>query len=266
MIWQSLPFGPGVQLLTHDANGLAALNKPAGVLSHPNSSADLRRSLLQARYHHEGEYYEMRESPGSADMENPIPQKPPLPSPLPPASRLWLLNRLDSGTSGVILVCADEALARSIRALFQRKQIHKVYHALVFGRPSQKRQVWRDQLSVQKKGGYIRTGVGGNIPAESQMNVLRQNRFDNVALALLELTPRTGRSHQLRVQCARRHLPIVGDSTYGDFAANRALARQHSIKRLCLHSHATEFDYPWQGRTCNFRALAPTPPEFLALL
>ncbi|WP_232766606.1 pseudouridine synthase [Geminisphaera colitermitum] len=175
--------GPGVQLLTHDTNGLAALNKPAGILAHPNTPGDAPRSLLQARYHPDGEYYEWTKQKTEDASQPKSGLLRPLASGLsdsretaPPPHRLWLLNRLDSGTSGVILVCADETLAREIRALFQRKQIHKIYHALVFGRPSQARQVWRDRLAVQKKGGHIRTGTGGNLPAETHMTVLRQQR------------------------------------------------------------------------------------------
>ncbi|EIP96751.1 23S RNA-specific pseudouridylate synthase [Opitutaceae bacterium TAV1] len=255
---QDLPLGPGVRLIAHDANGLAALDKPAGILSHPNDRADEPRSLLHARYVRDGEYYEWTSQERSPETGNGTPDAPP--------RRLWLLNRLDSATSGAILVCTDGDLAREIRALFLRKQIRKVYHALVFGIPSQARQVWRDRLAVQKKGGVIRTGTRGNIPSEAHMTVLRQQRSGPFPLALLELEPRTGRSHQLRVQCASRHLPIVGDATYGDFAANRAIAKKHGLKRLCLHSHETAFDYEWRGRTHTFRATAPTPPEFLRLL
>jgi 23S rRNA-/tRNA-specific pseudouridylate synthase len=264
---QNLPLGPGVRLIAHDANGLAALDKPAGVLSHPNDRADEPRSLLHARYVRDGEYYEWYyewiSQERGPETGNALPPSPPPP---PSSRRLWLLNRLDSATSGAILVCADGDLAREIRALFLRKQIRKVYHALVFGIPSQARQIWRDRLAVQKKGGVIRTGTGGNIPSESHMTVLRQQRSVPFPLALLELEPRTGRSHQLRVQCASRRLPIVGDATYGDFAANRAIAKKHGLKRLCLHSHETAFDYEWRGRTHTFRATAPTPPEFLRLL
>jgi tRNA pseudouridine65 synthase len=85
------------------------------------------------------------------------------------------------------------------------------------------------------------------------------------ALTLLELIPRTGRSHQLRVQCAQRHLPIVGDATYGDFTTNRTYAKHGGPRRLCLHSHHTDFRYQWQGREHTFAATAPTPPEMLAV-
>src|SRR5690606_14067470 len=88
--------------------------------------------------------------------------------------RIWLLNRLDSATSGVILGAADRELAAAIRARFKAKRIRKLYAALVFGAPRQPAEVWRDRLAVEKRGGRIRTGAGGHVPAESRMRVLRR--------------------------------------------------------------------------------------------
>ena len=105
--WSTLPLGRGVTLLTHDANGLAAFDKPAGVLSHPNAGGDEPRSLLTVRYHLDGEYYEWTPAPGAAPQ------------------RLWLLNRLDSATSGVILVAAEAELAQTVRAHFKRANASK---------------------------------------------------------------------------------------------------------------------------------------------
>jgi 23S rRNA-/tRNA-specific pseudouridylate synthase len=76
------------------------------------------------------------------------------------------------------------------------------------------------------------------------------------------LEPITGRSHQLRVQCANRGLPIVGDATYGDFARNRDFARRTKQKRMFLHSLETGFDYEFHGQRCHFSAKAPLPTEF----
>lgn len=244
--WETLPLGRGVHLLHRDPQGLAAFAKPAGTLSHPNDRGDRPRSLLTCEYVADGEFFQWAAEEGRG------------------AGRLFLLNRLDSATSGVILAAADEALAREIRALFQRKHIRKVYNALVFGTPSEPRQTWRDLLAVQKKGGQIRTQGAGNIPAESLMRVLRSRRGER-PLALISLEPRTGRSHQLRVQCSKRHLPIVGDATYGDFAANRAFAKTTGEKRLFLHSLETSFDYTFGGRTHHFAARADLPPEFDAV-
>ena len=105
----------------------------------------------------------------------------------------------------------------------------------------------------------------GGIPAESRVTILRAGSGEP-RTALIRLEPRTGRSHQLRVQCARRGLPIVGDQTYGDFRRNREFAKRAGTKRLFLHSLATRFDYDFQGRAWHFQAEAPVPPEFAAAL
>lgn len=236
--WARVPLGRDVTLLTADANGLAALAKPAGVLSHPNTRGEETRSLLQAAYELDAECYRWTVEGA--------------------ARRVWLLNRLDSATSGVILACRDEKLAAVLREHFRHKRVRKCYNALVFGKPPAPMQLWRDRLAVQKSGGHIRTTAAGNIPAECKMTLLRSWG----GLSLLKLEPITGRSHQLRVQCAKRHLPIVGDATYGDFAANRDFEKRHRAKRLFLHSLETSFDYEWGGRTHRFIAQAPLPPEF----
>ena len=238
--WPTLPLGRGVTLLVQDANGLAALDKPAGVLSHPNEPADEGRALLKARYEFKGEFFEWKNN----DSNVPVPR------------RLWLLNRLDSATSGVILV------AREIRAHFKRKQVQKEYQALIFGSPREPADVWRDRLAVEKRGGQIRTAThAGHVPAESRMTLVRRGTQEP-RVSLIRLEPRTGRSHQLRVQCAKRHLPIVGDQTYGDFPRNRVFAKLTGIKRLFLHSMTTSFEYEFNGRRHSFAATAPLPDEF----
>jgi tRNA pseudouridine65 synthase len=231
------PLGEYTRFLLRDPNGLVALAKPAGVLSHPNEGRDRLRTILDASFDQEAERFSWKDEAGATHA-------------------LWLLNRLDSATSGVILLADTEALALHIRGLFRSRQVHKVYEALVFGVPHAPVQQWRDMLAVDKRGGQIRTSTQGNIPSESHMRVLRQWR-GSPSLALIELTPKTGRSHQLRVQCAKRHLPIVGDATYGDFALNRHWAKQGKDKRLHLHSRRTAFDYEWKGRRWHFEAEDP---------
>lgn len=239
--WNSLPAGRGVTLIKSDPDGLAAFSKPAGVLSHPNTPKDQPRSLLDASYDKDGEYFVWSAPDGGQ-------------------RRLWLLNRLDSATSGVVLVASDESLAREIKELFARHAVTKLYIALVFGRPRVASELWRDRLSVERRGSFVRAGAG-QVPAQSEMRVLAA-AAGQPALALLELKPLTGRTHQLRVQCAKRHLPIVGDATYGDFKRNREFAKATGLKRLFLHSVETRLEYSRGGRKVAFRAEAPLPEEF----
>jgi 23S rRNA-/tRNA-specific pseudouridylate synthase len=240
--WSDVPFGPGVRRVASDANGLAAFDKPEGVLSHPNVPRDESRSLVRAPYDDEEECFEW-----------PIGGV---------TRRLWLINRLDSATSGLILAAASGELAREIRGQFQRRQVRKVYQALVFGKPRQAAEAWKDVLDVRKRDGRIRTGAGsGNLPAECRMALVRAGTGPP-RISLIRLEPQTGRSHQLRVQCAKRGLPIVGDRTYGNFAANREYARASGHKRMFLHSVSIGLEYGFGGGLHAFTAVAPLPPEF----
>ncbi len=242
--WDTLPLHDGVRLLAKDVNGLAAFDKPAGVLSHPNGSEDEARALLTSHYDKEAQCFTWKAADGTT-------------------RQLWLLNRLDSATSGVILTAASEKLAQVVREHFARKQVRKTYNALVFGHPHNKAGIWRDQIAVQKQGAKIRVVAHGNVPTETSFEVLRHAQR-NFSTALIKLEPRTGRSHQLRVQCAKHQLPIIGDQTYGDFGLNREFAKANKTKRLFLHSLETAFTYEFGGKNHAFKAHAALPAEFLA--
>jgi 23S rRNA-/tRNA-specific pseudouridylate synthase len=256
-LWKTLPLGRGVQLLERDPNGLVALAKPAGILSHPNGPGDESRSLLNARYNMEGEYFEWTyPAPSSRPEAAPAGQAAP-----PKIFRLWLLNRLDSATSGVILAAANQELADAIKSQFRKKKVRKVYQALVFGAPRRASELWNDRLSVSKEGGIVRTETDRGSMAESRVSSVRTGH-GQARVSLLKLEPLTGKSHQLRVQCAKRGLPIVGDQTYGDFARNREFTRISGHKRLFLHSLETSFEYEYAGGAARFFAHASLPPEF----
>lgn len=238
------PLGKGVLVIAEDPQGLIALSKPAGVLSHPNQTGEEQRSLIRAAYSLEEECFSYQ----NANGEN---------------ERVWLLNRLDSATSGIILLARTEELAVSIRRNFKARKIQKIYAALVFGRPLKRQEIWQDRMSVKRKAGQIRSDSGGgHIPSEAHMQLVQTNANANPIISLIQLDPKTGRSHQLRVQCAKHQLPIVGDATYGEFKLNRAYAKQTGRKRLFLHSFRTSFSYEWEGETHKFSAQAELPEAF----
>jgi tRNA pseudouridine65 synthase len=233
----NLPIAGGVTILEQHPLGLVALCKPEGIMSHPNEARGHPKALLTCAYDFEAERYFW------ADGE------------------FFLLHRLDSPTSGVILGSLDSALAREVKRAFQSNQIQKTYRALVFGVPRDQSCTWLDRL--EKRGsGSVR--VRGQPNAETQMRLVRILEIAGGVVSELELLPKTGKTHQLRVQAAARGLPMVGDGTYGDFAWNREFAKLHKHKRLFLH--ALEVHLCLGYKNLELQAIAPLPEAFNQIL
>jgi len=249
----------GVLPLAHTARVVAsagkllALEKPAGIMTHPNKEVDRNYSLLRAAYDLGRECYHW------------TPSKPGAPG------ELYLLNRLDSPTSGLVLAALDEETAALGRQAFADGKVTKIYYALVLGHPRPAKGVWVDKLARLPAGRGGSGGGGGGVRvvvARGGPGQLAETRYESVEthpnagamLSLLKLEPVTGRTHQLRVQCGARRLPIVGDGTYGDFMFNREFARRTGHKRLFLH--ATSLRIP----SLDFSAESPLPREFQVAL
>jgi len=240
-----LPLGPGVHVLEANEDGLVALDKPAGVMSHPNRENKEDRSLLRARYDAESEIFEWE-----AEGET---------------RRAWLINRLDSPTSGVILVGLDEALSAEVKRQFASHKVIKTYYAVVKGKPSQASGTWADRLA-KHAGGGTRKGAGAKrVPAKTRYKVVRTPAA-GYPVALLHLSPLTGRTHQLRIQCGKHGHPVVGDRTYGSFRFNREVAQSTGDKRMFLHSAETRVNYAHKGKQRHFVAKSPMPDAFHRLL
>lgn len=224
-----------------DRNGLIAIEKPSGVMSHPNKKGDLGKALLRASYDAKAQCYRVKE----VDTEE--------------TQSVYLLNRLDSATSGIVLLALNEAVAKSVLEAFEKKQVSKTYCALVFGAMRPGAPVWRDRLSVSHKEGGVRASTGGGLSAETRL--VKADVLPGVPLlSRLILMPLTGRTHQLRIQCSKRKIPIVGDRTYGDFQKNKlAATKDKRLKRLCLHCMGTELSYRFAGETYQFKAQSKVP-------
>lgn len=234
-----LPLCPGARVLHSHPAGLIALEKPAGVLSHPNTPADSPRALLSAPYDEAKQCYLLEDG-----------------------SEAHLIHRLDSATSGVILIALDAALADLVRERFADREVEKEYAALVFGVPRRRHEQWRDQLQISHQQGRLRTTTAVEGDAAHCDMIQQRIVTGQPVLTLLTLLPHTGRSHQLRVQCQKRHLPIVGDTTYGDFAKNRLFAQKTGHKRLFLHAHRVTLSFQWAKQRHSFSAESPIPKEF----
>lgn len=169
---------------------------------------------------------------------------------LPPLRRgkegPWLAHRLDAGTSGCLLIARRKTALVQAQALFAAGGVQKTYWAVVSGGPAELNGFMQDRLAKRSSGSAWRMVVADDgQPALTGFTVL--GRHDG--LTLLALFPRTGRTHQLRVQCAARGFPILGDAIYGGVPA----------ARLMLHARALRIE------SLGLAASAPLPAPLAAL-
>jgi tRNA pseudouridine65 synthase len=226
--------GRGVRELWRD-DLLWVLDKPAGTLSHPNPPAtSAANALIHADYDFERELYRIRD--GHKTM------------------RIWLAHRLDRETSGIILCAFTEEAAAALKAALQQREVKKEYRALVLGIPREPSGDWRDHLERNRRDGRVEVEVVRRSPANATTHFEVATPWPKPGVALISLTPREGRTHQLRVQCARHGHPIAGDDRYGDFGANRHLAKHAGLKRMFLVAHRLRLTHPGTGKQMSFAA------------
>jgi 23S rRNA-/tRNA-specific pseudouridylate synthase len=228
----------GTSVVNTDSRGLIAIEKPAGLLSHPNGPAVHRRAPIAAPYDPTERVYVLDGGP------------------------VYLLNRLDSATGGVLLLATNRPLARAVRESFRRRLVRKVYWAFSFAGRRFDRELWKDRLSTERIGERLRT-TGGDQEAHTEAFLREVRPVDEFSLALLELHPITGRTHQLRYQCGRRQFPIMGDRTYGDFALNHLAAKKLFVRELQLHAAEITLTYELNGVSHAFAAHSPATESFL---
>lgn len=194
----------------------------------------------------------------------------------PEQTFLELVHRLDKETSGILLLAKKRSALKHLQEQFRSRDTGKTYAALVQGRwPAARQVIDLPLLKTLDAAGerHVRVVDAGH--AEGRRSITLVQRIETFAGAgdracsLLDVTIRTGRTHQIRVHLAHAGRPIVGDPKYGDFAANRRWARGealpgHRFERMFLHARRLRFAHPADGRTIELDS--PLPAECAALL
>lgn len=219
-----------------------AIDKPAGVAVHGGSgvSFGVIEQLRQAR-------------PGLAFLE--------------------LVHRLDRDTSGVLLVAKKRSALRQLQDQFRNRETGKTYLTLVKGRwpenskvidlalqkyllPDGERRVRvvpKDHPDAMRSMTLVRVRFVSADPAQGQS----ASQCVGQPVSLLEVTIKTGRTHQIRVHLAHHRCPIAGDDKYGDFEWNKQLAKAgHS--RMFLHAWRLAIRHPITGNEMELRANLPS--------
>jgi len=166
-----------------------------------------------------------------------------------------LVHRIDMDTSGLLLFARTPGMAAKMAAAFRGRDVQKTYWAVVAGRPA--RQEGRIEIPLVKFGGLrggerVAAAEKGEEGATFAVTEFRVLDAASRKLAWLELSPLTGRTHQLRVHCAAMSTPILGDRMYGGETARV----EGFPEKLHLHARRLVFPHP-QGGTLELEADLP---------
>lgn len=212
--------------IVHDDDDIVVVDKPAGVAAHPSIGWE-GPTVLGALA---GAGFRIATS-GAAE-------------------RAGIVHRLDVGTSGLMVVAKTETAYSALKRAFHDRQVHKIYHAVVQGRP--------DPLA-----GTIDAPIGRHPGASWKFAVTADGR-DSVthyetleafpSAALLEIELETGRTHQIRVHMAAQRHPCVGDTMYG---ADPTISARLGLGRQWLHARRLGFEHPATREPVRFESGYP---------
>lgn len=206
--------------ILYEDDDCVVMNKPAGVLTH-----------TQGSFHPEATVATFLRDKLSRKLSG---------------ERAGVVHRLDRATSGVIIGAKSQAALSWLQKQFATRKVKKTYVAIVQGRLTEKEAIIDMPIERNRKApATFRVGTNGK-PAVTHYKVLKEND----AHSLLELTPTTGRTHQLRVHLTQIGHPIAGDPLYGEGTFG---------DRLFLHALNLEITLPNHERRIF---TAPLPKEF----
>ncbi|WP_420420938.1 RluA family pseudouridine synthase [Simkania sp.] len=168
---------------------------------------------------------------------------------------VFLVHRLDKDTSGVILVATNQKMQKKLEALFKKREVRKVYVALVKGVIRQESGTIDNRL--MKKKTYQGQAIWGSTKNPKGLRAITHWKCvgKGKGRSLVQCEPETGRTHQLRVHFSEMGHTILGDHHYGREAKFPA-----EIDRLCLHAYRLIFQHPVTGE--KVQATAPIPKLF----
>jgi 23S rRNA pseudouridine1911/1915/1917 synthase len=213
-------------VIVYDDDDIVVVDKPVGVAAHPSlgwSGPDVLSHLAGA---------------GFRISTSGVPE------------RRGIVQRLDVGTSGLMVVAKSERAYTILKRAFRSRSVDKIYHALVQGHP--------DPFT-----GTIEAPIGRHPGADYKMAVMESGRHSVthystleafVAATLLEIKLETGRTHQIRVHMAAIRHPCVGDLMYG---ADPVLAAKLALERQWLHAVRLSFTHPSSGELMQFESEYP---------
>ncbi|HWJ09565.1 MAG TPA: RluA family pseudouridine synthase [Nocardioides sp.] len=212
--------------IIHDDDAIVVIDKPVGVAVHP--SPGWRGPTVVG--HLAGAGFRISTS-GAKEREG-------------------IVQRLDVGTSGVMVIAKSEHAYSVLKNAFRRRTVEKTYHALVQGHPDPLEGTIDAPIGRHPKHDYKFAVMDDGRHSVTHYETLEAHRF----ASLLQIHLETGRTHQIRVHMSALKHPCVGDITYG---ADPVLARKVGLERQWLHAVKLGFEHPETGDHVEYESSYP---------
>lgn len=205
--------------LIHRDEDFMVIHKPAGLLSVPGKTEDLQDCAINRL---------LKEEP-----------------------RTLLIHRLDRDTSGILVFGLSKAGQKSISRQFQERETEKTYQAIVAGHLAGEGTVDIPVIYDPTRPPLHMVDAAHHKPALTHWQALEHFELSGQAATRVQLTPITGRAHQLRVHMQYLGHPIVGDTLYA------TPEQQQLMPRLCLHAERLSFQHPITNTQMDFYCPVP---------
>lgn len=215
----------GIKII-HDDDAIVVIDKPVGVAVHP--SPGWRGPTVVG--HLAGAGFRISTS-GAKEREG-------------------IVQRLDVGTSGVMVICKSEHAYSVLKNAFRQRTVDKTYHALVQGHPDPLAGTVDAPIARHPGADYKFAVMDGGRASVTHYETLEAHRF----ASLLEVHLETGRTHQIRVHMSALRHPCCGDLTYG---ADPVLAKRLGLTRQWLHAVRLGFEHPETGDYVQYESTYP---------
>lgn len=171
-------------------------------------------------------------------------------APAGPPERQGIVQRLDVGTSGLMMVARTVPAYSALKQMFREHTVDKIYHAVAHGQMDPLSGTIAGPIGRAPGSEWKFAVVAGGKPAVTHYDTLEAFRYGS----LLEIHLETGRTHQIRVHLSAEHHPLMGDPLYG---ADPTLAARLGLTRQWLHAVRLNFDHPITGARVDVRSDYP---------
>ncbi|QCI27228.1 RluA family pseudouridine synthase [Buchnera aphidicola] len=164
----------------------------------------------------------------------------------PKCKFLELIHRIDRDTSGILMLAKKKSILRDIHKQFREKKIFKKYIAIVHGILNINKQHIFASLKKNKLKNGIKIVKIDPLGQKSLSIIKVKKRFNENTL--IEIIPKTGRTHQIRVHCAYIGYPIIFDNIYGNHELDYNIHLKKKYKKILLHANEIRFYHPKQKK------------------